>query len=268
MDGRTAKVEPPAERRTLKAIAAGKRHVSDGATPDMLKLSDGSGAAVAVSGAALKTLIRDGLVARDGAAVELTGAGKAHLRRALAEVDPFQDQHRDIDMRAMPSPDGVRQVRINRAESPLGSLARRTGKDGRPLLAEAEVLAGERLRADYTRGQIMPRLSANWDAAIATGKRAGGATELTDGALAARQRVDRALDAVGPELAGLLVDFCCFLKGLETIEAERGWPARSAKIVLKTALGVLARHYEPPSVGRRRPIVAWGGAGYRPTIGG
>ncbi|MDP3896183.1 MAG: DUF6456 domain-containing protein, partial [Mesorhizobium sp.] len=188
---------------------------------------------------------------------------------ALSEVDPFQEQHRDMAEATIMLPAGPAAARVNLAESPLGVLARLKGKDGAPFLGETEFHAGERLRADYTRGQIMPRLSANWDAAIATGRRAGGSTEISDGALAARQRVERALDAVGPELAGVLVDMCCFLKGLETIEAERGWPARSAKIVLKTALGVLARHYDPRPAARKRPaIVAWGTEGFRPTIGG
>jgi hypothetical protein len=120
---------------------------------------------------------------------------------------------------------------------------------------------------------MMPRATANWSAAVAGHRRdggAGGMAELTEAAIAARRRVERALDSVGPELGGLLVDFCCFLKGLEEIERERQWPARSAKLVLRLGLATLARHYGLAAKARGRShastILHWGAEDYRPAI--
>lgn len=148
--------------------------------------------------------------------------------------------------------------RHNPAESPLAWLARRNGRDGRPLVDAAQLAAGERLRADFTRAQLTPRVTSRWEPAPGGGP--GGPEAFSDMVLAAKARLAKALSAVGPELSGVLLDVCCFLKGLEAVEAERRWPARTAKVVLGLALDRLAAHYGLATAARGRahaPMRAW-----------
>jgi hypothetical protein len=219
-------------------------------------------------------LRRRGLIAGDAASgLFITPVGSARLRRALAGADGFAAQHQDRAAIVIDDPAGGRSTAtVNRDESPLAWLRRHKGRDGRALIGAAEFAAGERFRADYERGAIMPRVTANWSASVASGRRdgSGGMAELTEAALSARIRVDKALAALGPEFGDLLVDFCCFLKGIEEIERNRQWPARSAKLVLKLALAALARHYglSASAHGRARAagIRHWGSGDYRPTV--
>lgn len=218
---------------------------------------------------------RRGLIARsaNGADV-LTDLGRTFLKRKLAGDDGFAAQHQSRTMVDIADDElGRHRVLVNEDESPLGWLRRHKGRDGRPLIDAAEFAAGERLRADYTRGQIMPRVTANWTATVARGRRdggAGGMAELTEAAIAARRRVEDALDSVGPDFAGVLVDFCCFLRGIEEIERSRQFPARSAKLIIRMSLASLARHYGLSTTARgkdaSRKLLHWGAEDYRPRI--
>lgn len=225
-----------------------------------------------IEAAAVDALSARGLIEpRSDGALILSHTGRALLRRALAGSDGYAAQHQTRTAAIVTDEEsGAHAVIVNRDESPLSWLRHRRGKDGRPLLDAASFAAGERLRADYSRGQLMPRVTANWGAAVADGRRdGGGLVELTEAAMAARRRVDEALATVGPEFGGLLVDFCCFLKGLEDIERERTWPARSAKVVLRLGLAALARHYGLAGTARgarAKGVRHWGTDDYRPTI--
>ncbi|MCO5129877.1 MAG: DUF6456 domain-containing protein [Xanthobacteraceae bacterium] len=198
----------------------------------------------------------------------MTAAGQARRRKrnprrdaaavATADVGAFRARHLDLAARDIVTDTGLTRVLMNDSESPLAWLARRKGRDGRAMIEPMQFVAGERLRADFTRAQLTPRVTSNWSAPAGRGSRGSGASEMTDLVVASRQRVRLALEARGPEFAGVLLDVCCFLRGLEDLEHERGWPSRSAKVVLQLALSRLARHY-----GLERDGVAGHGARLR-----
>lgn len=253
--------------RVTRFVGAGRVMVASAAHSDLRLLDNGVGRAISATTLVLARLEQAGLTRRSAAWLELTPAGRALAAGSRRSGQVLPEGFGEL---TLIEATGAGDIRLtNLAESPLAQLARRRGKDGKAFLQPGEISAGERLRSDYTRGLIMPRMGANWVAAVATGRRggAGGAAELTDAALAARLRVEKAIAAVGPELSGVLIDICCYLKGLERVEAERGWPARSAKIVLRSGLGVLSRHYDPRSAGTDRHILHWGASDFRPRIG-
>lgn len=198
------------------------------------------------SEAKIKQWLADGVIAREPSGrYALTGEGIAHVKRALASAQPFQAQHQDMGTRYVSDGEGRGQVRVvNLAESPLAWLASRKGPDGKPFLSGPQVEAGERLREDYNRAQLMARVTVDWTLPLSGNARSTdrGLT-ISEAALAARQRVQGALAAVGPGLDDILVRVCCHLQGLEEAEKLLRWPPRAAKIVLAIALESLAKHY-------------------------
>lgn len=223
--------------------------------PSWVELVRADGTARKVDARIFRAALERGMIAIEplhrpssgtGQTCTATTEGLAALRRWLADPgSAFQDQHRTLVSRSDPDHG---QLLINQEESPLAALARLRGRGGALFLEPAQLEAGERLRVDFTRGQMQPSLGQNWEPvryARQPGS-AGGAADLTGSAISARARVEAALAEVGPELSGVLLDVCCFLKGLSEVERERQWPARSAKLMLRTALAALARHYAAP----------------------
>ncbi|TYO89597.1 DUF6456 domain-containing protein [Oceanicella actignis] len=196
------------------------------------------------------------------ACYEISAVGRAWLKRVIAEegerrrrgaearemaeaASPFARQHAVEGERLFPENGESVRRRVNLGETPLGWLAKRKGPDGKPFLTSAEVAAGEKLREDFELAQLGPRVAQDWTRLLAPVDE-GGVSRLrgpSEGPMGARERLARALEALGPGLNDVALRACCFLEGLEATERRMGWSARSGKVVLKIALTRLAEHY-------------------------
>jgi hypothetical protein len=173
----------------------------------------------------------------------------AEGERWLKGRDAVHARHQRLEARAIKDEAGrERFVMVNAAESPLSWLRRRG------LIGVVAFEAGEKLRRDYTMGQITPRMGVDYSAPIGSHS---FRPDLTETVVAARQRFNHAMRGAGPGLADVLFDVCCYLMTLEECESRRRWPRGSARVVLALGLQRLAAHYgmEGPKEGRLRSWV-------------
>ena len=132
-----------------------------------------------------------------------------------------------------------RSVTINAAESPLGWLL------AHGHVSKRQYDAGERLRNDWERAQLPPRVTMAWDSAPVSRGR-GGSTlgpDLTGAQLDAKRRFEEAVASAGPGLADILWRIVCAGEGMRHAESALGWPARAGKLVLTFALDRVAAYY-------------------------
>ena len=134
---------------------------------------------------------------------------------------------------------GARTVTVNRAESPLGWLF------ARGLISQRQYDAGERLRWDWERAQLAPRVTMAWDSAPVARGRGGSAGEadLSGAQIDAKRRFHAAVECAGPGLADILWRVVCAGEGMRDAETALGWPARAGKVVLTLALDRVATYY-------------------------
>lgn len=207
-------------------------------------------------GDAVIALVRSGAISGDDESCRANPNTAAWLKRALLEPDAFAAQHRVISH----APDGTE---LNLAESPLARLA--AGEAA--FLERHQVEAGERVRKLVERAQLQPRVTMTYSASRTAGRRQHTATDILDMAADARRSLAEIHRALPRDCAGVVLDVCGLLKGLQDVERDRGWPRRSAKLVLRIGLEQLAQHYGlgPFAVGTvtRRPH-AWLGDGAKP----
>lgn len=234
--------------RFVRALLGAGEAGRDG---EMFRVATAGGAALLAANE-VQALQADGAIGGDRLrAVVLPGTGQ-WLKRQMLEDDAFAAQHREETK----GPDGVV---LNLAESPLARLAVATG--GEPaFLSRHQVEAGERVRRLVERARLNPRLTMNYSAAqVAGGRGASRAGEVSDMAADARKALARLHEALPRDCAEVVLDVCGLEKGLQQVESERGWPRRSAKLVLRIGLDRLAEVWGigAVAVGRDGRSRAW-----------
>ena len=133
----------------------------------------------------------------------------------------------------------ARSVTVNAADSPLGWLF------ARGLVTQRQFDAGERLRGDWERAQLSPRVTMAWDAAPVARGRSGsaGQPDLNGAQIDSKRRFNAAVASAGPGLADILWRIVCGGEGMREAESALGWPARAGKLVLTFALDRVADYY-------------------------
>jgi hypothetical protein len=213
-------------QRFVRQLLGGERAVQEG---EVFRAGTSRLAVAEVEALASSGVLR----LADGACVA-TPEAKAWLRRALVEADGFAAQHRVM------AADGVR----NLADSPLARLAQAAAGERSAFLEPHQVEAGERVRLWAEKARLSPRLTMSYSAAhVAGGSPGQRGGEIGDMAADASKRLNALWDLLPRDCAGVVMDVCVFEKGLQQIEAERGWPRRSAKLVLRIGLEQLAGQF-------------------------
>lgn len=167
--------------------------------------------------------------------------------QSITPDSAFANQHRVVQRVSFIDTDGYFfKANKNMAESPLYWLRTHKGPNGTAFLSAAEFAAGERFRDDYAYSSLSQKMCANWDMPALTKTTSGprnAVLDAADNAIAAKDRVMKALAALGPGLDDLVFSLCIRESSLDAVERARQWPKRTAKVVLKLALDRLARHY-------------------------
>ncbi|WMT87987.1 DUF6456 domain-containing protein [Pelagibacterium sp. 26DY04] len=116
------------------------------------------------------------------------------------------------------------------------------GRGSEPAYLDSHHLeAARRVQTLFERSRLRPRTTVHYGPRVGSG--GGHANDIGDMAVDARRQLAGLYRALPPDCADLVIDICGFEKGLQEVETERGWPRRSAKLVLRIALEAAARHF-------------------------
>lgn len=255
-----ARAEKPV-RVFVKALLGGKtgRRAKDGRFE-----VNASGRTQYLDACKIELLISTGVITGDADQCRASPEAATWLRRQLLLPDEaFAGQHRNE--RALAA-----GAKLNLAESPLARLGTPGKGETMAFLSLPQLEAGERVRRLVARAQLTQRVTMSYSPThTASGKGAGGTPgEIGDMAMEARRQVSKLFQVLPRDCAGVVIDVCGLLKGLQLVETERGWPRRSAKLVLRIGLDQLVRYYglDDCAIGpQKRSTRVWLDDGARPS---
>ncbi len=206
----------------------------------------------------VRLLIQAGILTQNAAGCAANSRTASWLKRAMLDRDAFLAQHRIVAR-------DEEGRELNLAESPLTRLA--AGESA--FLERHQLEVGDRVRRLVERAQLRQKTTMNYSGLPVDKRSASRASDLPDLAADARRGVNEIYERLPAECAGVVIDVCGFLKGLQEVERERGWPRRSAKLVLRIGLEQLALVYGmgPYAQGpASRHVRGWLAAGARPEM--
>lgn len=181
-------------------------------------------------------------------AFAISQAGRSSAKRIeAAPGEAFVAQHLEIEHRSVVDEAGhTRTVRAIAQDALLRRLSGLSNGAGAAWLSTDELAAARMLRADWELSQRGLTRGSDLTAAPQSGS-ARGPGNAQERRLAircdARRRMADALDKLAPPLRRIVERVCLSEQGLEAIERDEGWPARSAKLALKLGLAQLASAY-------------------------
>ena len=241
----------------VRALLGGAVATRDG---EMFVTPDGRRSAAAE----VMELVAAGALHGDKDRCTANDASAGWLKRARLDRDAFAAQHRTTTTNS----DGIE---FNLRESPLARLAAGIGGEA-AYLERHQIEAGERVRRLVERAHLQPRLTMSYSAAHTA--RAGqqqAAGVISDLAADALRSLNDLYRILPRDCAGVVLDVCGLLKGLQEVEHERGWPRRSAKLILRIGLDHLAQHYGLSAAARGRATTRnrqWMDDDARPSVFG
>lgn len=182
-----------------------------------------------------------------------------HLKKIIKNpanpisANPYIAQHSNFQLEQIKVGKKPETIVRNLGNTTLSWLLKRKDKFGKAYITHEHLEAGEKLSQDFEYSGAHPKTTGFYDGVPISGKSKGGWRMVypTERQLAAKARVNKALEFVGPGLSDILVRVCCFHEGLEQAERQLVWPTRSGKLVLKMALDRLVEHYNPKKITKK-----------------